>query len=83
MRRFFLMRHEDETGVSGVGVVAEGVLFTNGKAVVSWLTATTSVAVYDSMKIVEAIHGHKGKTEVVWEDPPTRKRTATTKRKKK
>jgi hypothetical protein len=68
-RRFHLLRHADETGISGTGVVAEGALFTNGKAVVSWLTSVSSVAVYDSIEAVVAIHGHNGKTEVVWVDP--------------
>lgn len=66
-RSFFLNRKVDETGISGTGRVAEGVLFRNGKCVISWLTEHTSVAVYDSMGQVVAIHGHNGKTEVVFD----------------
>lgn len=66
MNLFFLERTEDESGVSGTGVVAEGVVFSSGKAVLSWLTETSSVAVYDSIEDVERIHGHGGKTKVVF-----------------
>jgi hypothetical protein len=66
MRLFELHREEDETGVSGVGVVAQGAQFDNGKCVVSWLTEVSSVAVYDSIVDVAAIHGHNGKTLIEW-----------------
>lgn len=68
MRTFRLIRAEDETGVSGTGTVAEGVEFDNGKAVLSWLTRYQSIAIYQSIGDVEAIHGHNGKTQVVWDD---------------
>ena len=64
MRLFELRRDEDEGGVSGTGVVAQGVIFDNGKCAVAWLTKHTSVAVYDSIADVVAIHGHEGKTRV-------------------
>lgn len=66
MRTFWLNRVEDETGVSGTGRVACGVEFPNGKVAVSWLTKVTSVAVYDDIEAVVAIHGHGGKTVVEW-----------------
>jgi len=62
---FHLERDEDETGVSGTGAVAEGIVFSNGKVVMSWLTEHTSIAVYENMNHLEAIHGHNGKTRVV------------------
>jgi hypothetical protein len=65
MKLFELRRTEDESGVSGTGTVAQGVIFDNGQCVLTWLTAHTSVAVYQSIKEVIAIHGHNGKTEVV------------------
>lgn len=67
-RRFTLVRHMDATGVSGTGEVAQGVQFPSGKCVVCWLTAVTSVAVYDSIIFVRTIHGHDGQTEVRWDD---------------
>lgn len=70
-RRFELHRHQDVTGVSGAGVVAEGVEWSTGKACLSWCGALSSVAVYDSMGMLTAIHGHDGATEVVWLDVPS------------
>lgn len=63
-RLFQLVRHEDETGVSGTGVVAEGVQFTNGVCALTWLTEYTSTAIYNSLAELEHIHGHQGKTEI-------------------
>jgi len=68
MRQFKLQRDADATGVSGTGYVADGVCFDSGKAVLCWRTTVTSVAVYDSIADVEFIHGHNGRTRVVWAD---------------
>lgn len=67
-RVFDLIRMHDGTGVSGDGRVAEGVEFENGKVAMCWLSATSSVCVYDSIEHVRAIHGHGGSTEVVFRD---------------
>lgn len=67
-RRFTLVRDEDETGVSGTGVIVEGLEFTDGTVALRWLTGTTSTAVYASIADVETIHGHGGKTRIVWLD---------------
>lgn len=66
MHCFVLRRHEDETGVSGTGDVAEGCEFSDGRCALRWLTEHTSTAVYDSIADVVKIHGHNGKTEIVW-----------------
>lgn len=63
MRRFELVRHEDITGVSGAGVVAEGVQWSNGQVVVCWRGEHSSVVVWPSMEDAMAIHGHDGATE--------------------
>lgn len=68
MKRFVLDRRVDQTGVSGTGVVAEGVQFDNGKCAVAWLSRYQSVTVYDSIDEVEIIHGHDGKTVIDWLD---------------
>jgi hypothetical protein len=60
---FELRREEDETGVSGTGVVAHGVIFESGQCVMSWRTEHTSIAVYESIEKIIAIHGHDGKTK--------------------
>ena len=68
MKRFVLNRTEDETGVSGTGVVAEGVLFSTGWVALTWLTAVNSLVFYPSIANVEAIHEHNGKTIIEWLD---------------
>ena len=69
MKRFELHRDEDLTGVSGTGVVAEGVVFTGGKTAVAWLSGPhRTVTLHESITSVEAIHGHGGRTRVVWLD---------------
>lgn len=66
-RRFELHRDVDETGISGTGVVAEGVEFSDGVVALRWLTEwPSSVVHYErGMDSVEAIHGHGGKTRIV------------------
>lgn len=67
MRSFVLQRNEDETGISGVGTVAEGVQFLDGTVVLRWLVGEhRSTVVWASIESVEAIHGHNGSTEIVW-----------------
>lgn len=68
MKRFNLVRNEDETGVSGTGLVAQGVEFDDGTCAMRWLTSKASTAVYNDILDLEDIHGHNGKTVVVWID---------------
>ena len=68
MRRFYLKREVDASGVSGTGVVAEGVAFSNGFCALTWLTHLSCNAFYHSVDVLEAIHGHEGATKVVWID---------------
>ena len=67
--RFELIRDGDETGISGTGVVAYGVMFVDGTCVLRWLGHQRSTAVYDSIEVLKAIHGHGGQTRVGWIDP--------------
>ncbi len=68
MRRFNLERKEDESGVSGIGLVAQGIEFDTGEIAMCWLTSTSSIGIYHNIKAVQAIHGHGGATIVVWVD---------------
>lgn len=67
-RTFVLDRKEDLTGVSGPGIVAEGVQFSDGLCVLRWVVEPyQSTVVHDQgIKAVKAIHGHDGATRVVW-----------------
>lgn len=71
-RSFWLDRREDASGVSGTGTVAEGFEFSDGHCALRWLTETSSTAFYDSLADVVSIHGHEGKTIVVFEVPDVR-----------
>jgi len=68
MRTFDLVRTEDESGVSGVGMVAEGVEFTDGTVALRWKSDTACTGIYDSIDHVTVVHGHGGKTQVVYHD---------------
>lgn len=77
MKRFYLERAHDPTGVSGTGRVAEGIEFSDGVCVLRWLVPAgnkgagnpTSVVFHDNgRQSVEAIHGHGGSTQIVWVD---------------
>lgn len=63
---FNLQRDEDETGISGTGIVANGVVFPDGSVAMRWATDVASTAVYASIEDVEHIHGHGGKTRVIF-----------------
>jgi hypothetical protein len=63
-RIFILRRTEDISGTSGVGVVAQGVVFGDGSCALRWMTKWRSWAVYESLAELEAIHGHDGRTVI-------------------
>ena len=75
-QRFNLHRRSDVTGISGTGVVAEGIQFSDGTVVLRWLKAGTvrpddvkpTTVIHDDIDSVVGLHGHNGATEVVWDD---------------
>lgn len=58
MRTFAIERQHDESGVSGTGIVLEGVVFSSGQTIVHWLTPPPrgSVNVFDGFWQFWAIH---------------------------
>jgi hypothetical protein len=71
MRRFHLHRDIDTSGVSGTGTVAEGVIFSCGWVALTWVVECygfTGIATYPTIETVETIHGHQGKTKIVYLD---------------
>jgi len=79
MRRFRLLRHEDESGTSGIGYVAEGVVFSDGTVVLHWSNkdnenlSTTSDGLSikpgpDGVQDTIKVHGHGGRTQIEWID---------------
>ena len=70
MRRFQLNRIVDHSDTSGTGIVAEGVVFSDGKVAMRWVTGLPrSVVIWDSMGDAIEIHSHGGDTEFVFLDP--------------
>lgn len=53
---FQMIRNADETGVSGTGIVSEGVVFSNGKCVVEWLGATPCTQTWPTFECFHAVH---------------------------
>lgn len=68
MRRFVLRRVYDVSGISGTGVVVEGVMFTDGHVAMRWLTPDASTVIWDDIEKVVRVHGHGGATELEWID---------------
>lgn len=78
IRRFKLVRKEDKTGVSGIGVVGVGSEMPDGTAVFQWTndsnpdgpdTNENSVYVYPGgTHDVCEVHGHNGSTTIEWID---------------
>jgi len=58
IKTFTMYRQSDETGVSGVGIVTQGVILASGWCVVNWLLPSPkgSLAVFDSIRDFLQIH---------------------------
>jgi hypothetical protein len=68
MKRFYLQRDADHSGISGTGKVAEGCQFDTKWCALIWLTEKSSMCYYPDIETLEHIHGHGGKTKIVWID---------------
>ena len=76
MRMGHLLRAEDPTGISGLGIVAELVEWSDGTAAVRWLPAKAgwppiakpTTVIHDDIASVIGLHSHDGKTRIVWAD---------------
>lgn len=68
LRRFILKRATDVSGVSGTGIVAEGVQFTDGTVALRWRSFISSHVIYPNAKAAESVHSHGGATKIVWLD---------------
>ena len=73
-RRFLLVRDRDISGVSGTGVVAEGIRFSDDRVVLNWFFSSNAgmshagLAIYDNVEDCVKIHGHDGATHIEWQD---------------
>lgn len=68
-RPFVLVRATDVSGVSGTGIVANGIQWPDGQAAIHWTGSAypTTTPHPGGMESVTAVHGHGGATRVVWE----------------
>ena len=67
-RLFELVRSRDVSGVTGTGVVADGVEWTDSTVTLRWKGDHPATAVWDSVESILAVHGHEGATVVRWLD---------------
>lgn len=70
-RRFALVRHVDYTGISGVGVVAYGVVFADGHVALRWSSDHPATSLWNRIEDLMAVHGHGEATSIEWLDPAT------------
>lgn len=63
---FVLRRNTDVTGISGTGVVADGVLFPDMRVATRWRSSdgVAQTCAWDRLSHVKQIHGHNGATVV-------------------
>ena len=78
MRHFKFIRLQDVTGTTGTGHVATGTVDSDGKTSVQWtckaklangtLRKIDSVTLFNHWTDAMLLHGHDGKTVLVWDD---------------
>lgn len=69
LRRFELVRHRDPSGVSGTGVVAEGIEWSDGTIALHWRGRWPATTVWShGVSALLRIHGHGGATQIRWLD---------------
>jgi hypothetical protein len=69
--RLFLRRHQDVSGVSGEGHIADGVQWPDGTVSLRWRGPHPKIDFCDrGVDTAEFVHGHDGLTEIVFVDQP-------------
>jgi len=72
MKRGDILRRNDETGVSGTGIVCQVCLFADGMAAVQWLCPPAAgdvvVKKWDAWLEVHVRAHPKNRTVIIWED---------------
>lgn len=67
-KMFRAIRMEDVSHISGIGCVFYGIEFDDGVVYIQWCVKgkPRSFEQHTSMKALEEIHGHEGKTKIEW-----------------
>ena len=70
VRRFYMRRMKDETGISRTGRVLEGIVTQSGRVIVEWRPPHSTLGIYRDMAEFQTIHVdcHPSCNEVVWLD---------------
>jgi hypothetical protein len=69
LKTFKMYRHEDVSGVSGCGVVAEGCLICDtGEIIIRWIGSHSSINIYHSLDDALFIHGHQNRTKIIFDE---------------
>ena len=71
MKRAYLDRLKDISGISGTGKIAEVAVSSDGRVAVFWPEPFPSVAVFSNNKAMLGAHGHNGRTKLVYLDDPS------------
>lgn len=69
VRPIHLNRFEDVNQTSGTGKVWSGCIFSNNWVAGIWNSTVPTYGWYPSLEHVEKIHGHEGKTQIVFDTP--------------
>ena len=68
-KMFTVIRHHDDSGVSGTGAVIDGVVFECGRTVICWRSENLSISIFDNFEEFLAVHikpHPKNRSEIVW-----------------
>lgn len=70
LQEFYLLRKKDVSGVSGVGVVARGIVLPSHRVIMEWAMPFESITIFQNIGEVTQIHGHDGATQLILGSPP-------------
>lgn len=64
MKYFIMERFEDISKISGLGIIAEGIIWSDGTVAYRWLSDIATTVIAENIETVEMLHGHDGKTKI-------------------
>jgi hypothetical protein len=67
-RRFYLHRIVDHSGISGTGIVADGIQWPDASVTLCWRGDCSSIAHWRNAEHMLTVHGHNGATVIKWID---------------
>lgn len=69
MKLFVIKRIEDNTGLSGTGIVADGVEFDDGQVVLKWRGEISTIVIHKNLENVKKLSCSHSKSEIVFMIP--------------